>query len=216
MAGTAVAIIESQIATGEALALRLNNEPDFQVVYLATSAGEARGLAASPKTVNVAVIADRLADEDGLVACTELRRVHPNLGVVILADQGDANRTTSALVAGARGWVERAGSIRQLIEAIRMVANGQAWLPPHLLGPVIDHLIEGDQVRNEADESLSALSSREREVLAHMVNGESRSEIAQRLYLSENTVRTHQQSLMRRLGVHSALAAVAVARRASE
>jgi DNA-binding NarL/FixJ family response regulator len=72
-------------------------------------------------------------------------------------------------------------------------------------------LLFDQQDENGADDLLAALTTREREVLAHMADGAGRKEVAERLQLSPNTVRSHMQSLMGKLGAHSALEAVALA-----
>jgi DNA-binding NarL/FixJ family response regulator len=79
---------------------------------------------------------------------------------------------------------------------------------------VLSDLMAAEQERNEHETLVGALTPREREVLQCMVSGMTRSSIAQHLFLSPNTVRTHMQNVLGKLGVHSTLAAVAVARRA--
>jgi DNA-binding CsgD family transcriptional regulator len=80
------------------------------------------------------------------------------------------------------------------------------------LGPVLRLLIEGLDSRRDCDDLLAALTPREREVLVHFVDGADRKEVAERLHLSANTVRTHLYSLMAKLEVHSTLEVVALAR----
>jgi len=77
---------------------------------------------------------------------------------------------------------------------------------------VLRMLIDDQDVRQGGDELLAPLTPREREVLFHLVDGAGRKEVAERLQLSENTVRTHLRSLMAKLGVHTTLEVVALTR----
>jgi DNA-binding CsgD family transcriptional regulator len=80
------------------------------------------------------------------------------------------------------------------------------------LYPVLRLLIDDQDDRRDCDELLAALTPRERDVLFQLVEGVGRKEVAERLQLSANTVRTHLQSLMSKLGVHSTLEVVALTR----
>ena len=98
-----------------------------------------------------------------------------------------------------------------LLHVIGRVARGETWVPPSELGQVF-RLLLSERERMHQQDPLAALTRRERDVLLHMAEGADRKEVAERLHLSVNTVRTHMQSLMAKLGVHSALEAVAVTR----
>ena len=94
----------------------------------------------------------------------------------------------------------------------RGVARGDTWIPPSELGAVLRLLIEDQDRRRDGDDLLESLTRRERDVLFLLVEGSGRKEIAERLQLSANTVRTHLHSLMVKFGVHSTLEVVALAR----
>jgi two-component system NarL family response regulator len=97
-----------------------------------------------------------------------------------------------------------------MVRVVRGVSRGEAWLTPDLLGLVLTDLT----ARTRAQASpLEVLTPREHEVLQCLVDGLSRAEVAARLRLSENTVRTHTQNLIAKLGVHSTLESVALALR---
>ena len=130
----------------------------------------------------------------------------------MLSAASDAQRIVAAVRAGVAAWVRKDESIDHLLRVIRGVARGETWLPPTELGGVLRLLIEDKDDRQDHDELLAALTPREREVLFHLVQGAGRKEVAERLQLSANTVRTHLQSLMGKLGVHSTLEVVALTR----
>ncbi len=90
----------------------------------------------------------------------------------------------------------------------------ETHLPPALLTGVLRELTATRKHRTESQQLVESLTPREREVLRCMVAGLGRKAVAERLFLSPHTVRTHMQNVLGKLGVHSTLAAVALARRA--
>ena len=94
------------------------------------------------------------------------------------------------------------------------MARGETRIPADLLAEVLVSLSRGQHTTVEHVQGIRELTSRELEVLACLVEGMSRTEIGLLLHVSPNTVRTHVQSILHKLKVHSALAAVAIARRA--
>lgn len=121
---------------------------------------------------------------------------------------------TAAMSAGIRGWVEPTTSPDDLVRVLHGVARGETWYPPALLTSVIESLLDDRESRDRTQTVLSTLSARELEILVSLAQGKSRPEIADALTISPNTVRTHINNLLRKLDVHSVLAAVAVARQA--
>jgi len=116
----------------------------------------------------------------------------------------------TALTRGARAWLPKTIDSDRLVRVVRGVHRGEAWLAPDLLGRVLTDLTSR---ASGQPNPLTALTARESEVLQCMVDGLSRPEIAIRLGLSSNTVRTHTQNLIAKLGVHSTLESVALALR---
>ena len=102
--------------------------------------------------------------------------------------------------------------MEELLRVIYAVQRGWTYLPPDTIGPVLRLLIDQDDDRRHTDAVIAALTPREREVLFHLANGRCRRDVAEMLHVSSNTVRTHLQNLMAKLGVHSSLEAVAWAR----
>ncbi len=142
----------------------------------------------------------------------DLRTVNPTLKVVGLGDDDDPRLVVGAVRAGVRGWVEPTVSLEDLMATLHGVARGETWIPPRLLTPVLDALLSQQETREELGSALKALSAREVDILSCLVQGMSRQEIADRYVLSTHTVRTHINNLLRKLGVHSTLAAVSIAR----
>ncbi|MFE1171624.1 LuxR C-terminal-related transcriptional regulator [Streptomyces sp. NPDC058773] len=156
----------------------------------------------------------RPVPRDGIALVSGLRTSHPYLRTVVLADRDDPRRAAAALQAGASGWVAKDCSLSRLLAVIRGVLRDETHLPPALLTGVLRELTAARKHRSESERLVESLTPREREVLRCMVAGLGRKAVAERLFLSPHTVRTHMQNVLGKLGVHSTLAAVALARRA--
>ncbi|MGW7572575.1 LuxR C-terminal-related transcriptional regulator [Streptomyces sp. NPDC054765] len=159
-------------------------------------------------------IVPRAVPRDGIALVSGLRTSHPYLRTVVLADRDDPRRAAAALQAGASGWVAKDCSLSRLLAVIRGVLRDETHLPPALLTGVLRELTAARKHRSESERLVESLTPREREVLRCMVAGLGRKAVAERLFLSPHTVRTHMQNVLGKLGVHSTLAAVALARRA--
>lgn len=142
-----------------------------------------------------------------------LLHASPWLKVVAISDSEDPALVASALRHGVRGWVQPNASVVHLVRVMRGVMDGETWVPPRLLGPALEVLIESAVGQRQASELLSVLSPREMEMLECLVMGLTRREIAERYTLSPHTVRTHINNVLHKLDVHSTLAAVSIARR---
>ncbi|SEN10536.1 two component transcriptional regulator, LuxR family [Actinacidiphila rubida] len=151
---------------------------------------------------------------DGLALVERVRAEHPGTRTVVLAERDDPLRAARALQAGASGWVAKDCSLSRLLAVVRGVLRDETHLPPALLTGVLRELTAARRNRTESERLVESLTPREQEVLRCMVAGLGRKAVAERLFLSPHTVRTHMQNVLGKLGVHSTLAAVALARRA--
>ncbi len=204
-------IVDQHLAFRDALAARLQAEPDLTVVGKAHSAEFApRVLVGRP--ADVILLDAELPDDSAIAFCAELTRRAAAPRVVMLSAASKPGRIVAAVRAGAAGWVRKDESVDHLLRAVRGVVRGETWLPATELGPVLRLLIKEQDNRRDCDDLLAALTPRERDVLFHLVDGAGRKEVAERMQLSANTVRTYLNSLMAKLGVHSTLEVVALAR----
>lgn len=155
---------------------------------------------------NVVVLHAATADRNVLDLVKAVQS-DPRAPAVVGVVPPDATLTAALLLAsGVTGCVSSTAIHLELVEALSWAADGGAWVSPRLLAK----LLQGNFVpeRGVEDERMATLTQREREVLALMTEGISKSVIASRLDLSVNTVRTHVQSIMRKLRVHSSTGAV--------
>jgi DNA-binding NarL/FixJ family response regulator len=155
-----------------------------------------------------------VAPGDGIALVAGVRTAHPGVRTVVLAEKDDPRRAAQALQAGASGWVAKDCSLSRLLTVVRGVLRDETHLPPALLTGVLREMTAARRHRTESERLVESLTPREREVLRCMVAGLGRKAVAERLFLSPHTVRTHMQNVLGKLGVHSTLAAVALARRA--
>lgn len=216
MAQISLVVVDGQCTFADALASRLAEEEGLQVVATADSAAATRRLLVG-RNVDVVLLDSALPD--ALPFATELARagaISPHgIRVIMLGTVPTAAGIVEALRLGVSGWVSKADSIEWLLDAIRSAMRGETWLPPPATGPVLKFLLaEHDQQQAGQSPALAGLTVRERQVLAYLAEGLGRREVAERLNLSANTVRSHLQNLMGKLNVHSSLEAVALARRA--
>jgi DNA-binding NarL/FixJ family response regulator len=123
----------------------------------------------------------------------------PTRPIVLSAEDGD-DWTIHALMAGAKGVLPKDAGVHDLSRAIRVVHEGQVWVPKLIVAKVIDRLTEVP-AQAAGDLDVQSLSAREQEVAQKASEGLSNREIAKRLVLSEATIKAHLSSVFRKLGL---------------
>jgi two-component system NarL family response regulator len=204
-------ILVKERVFADALAIRLDTEPDLDVVAALHTNAPPPHLCTG--MVDVLLLDRDLHADTAFRPCEQTSRSRGAPRVIVLSHSADPGRIVRAIRAGAVGWVGKDESLDRLIHVIRGVARDETWLPPGQTGQVLRLLMHGpDRQSQDGTELLSALTDREREVLICLAEGIRRCDVAAHLHVSPNTVRTHLQNLMAKLGVHSAIEAVALTR----
>lgn len=196
----------------DALATWLEAEQDVEVVA-ALHAGDPSPRLFRGSRADVVLLDGDLPDNAAFRLCEEISQHSAVPHVIFLSESPDARRIVRAIRAGAVGWVRKNESLERLMHVIRSVTKGETCMPSSETGRVLRLLLRGpDQEQDSNSQLLAALTPREREVLVCLAEGTGRRDMAEHLHMSPNTVRTHLQNLMAKLGAHSALEAVALTR----
>jgi two-component system, NarL family, nitrate/nitrite response regulator NarL len=153
----------------------------------------------------------RLPGGQEIDAGRAILRELPDAKVVAVTESRNPRGAKDAIRAGFQGFVTKSNTMSEFESSIRAVLDGQVLFPDGFRGPRIQDLSQRDGEGRHATLLLRQLTSRELEILGHLADGASGATIAERLTISENTVRTHIQSLMGKLQVHSRLEAAAFA-----
>jgi DNA-binding NarL/FixJ family response regulator len=209
---TRVLIVDDHLLFAEALAARLGREPDLVILPIAPDVRRALALVTTERP-HVLALDLMLGAESGLDVLDHVRERYPDIRVVMLTAVSDIDSMVQAVRRGAVGWLPKTESADLVARVVRSAARGGGWVPPEVLGEVLRRLV-ANEAPDSGSQLLSGLTPREREVLQCMVDGLNRAEIADRLALSANTVRTHTQNLLAKLDLHSALEAITLAMRA--
>jgi DNA-binding NarL/FixJ family response regulator len=145
-----------------------------------------------------------------LRACSDLKARDAAQRVLAFDDRPDPATLRAAFDAGADGYLSQRDDLARIAVAVRTVAAGGAWIPIALLPSL---LVTGgrDHGPHRIPSRLARLSPRERDVLSMLAAGATQADIAQRLYISPHTVRTHVRNLLRKTGARSRVEAVALA-----
>jgi DNA-binding NarL/FixJ family response regulator len=209
--GIGVLVVDQEHTFADALAVRLEAEQELEVVAAVRVYTPASCLIGLRQASIVLLDAD-LPGGAANRLCQELSGFDSAPHVIMLSCSADPDRIMAALRAGAAAWVRKDEALTHLLRVIHGVARGETWLPQAQTRQVLELLLTEHQRQADDDQLMAALTQREREVLDCLAEGAGRLEVAQRLHLSPNTVRTHLQNLMTKLGVHSTLEAVALTR----
>ena len=160
------------------------------------------------------VIAVGLGEGVRVEDLTAVRDEAPDLGILVIAGPGDEAAFADALELGVRGWISRTDGVTELIAALLDLGEGEAHLPAEPLHILFAALLA--RRPPPAELATRSLTQRESEVLDCLASGMSRHDIGVALELSDNTVRTYVRRILRKMHVHSAPAAVALARSGGE
>ncbi|MFG1907471.1 response regulator [Kribbella sp. NPDC048928] len=202
-----VMVVDDQDLVRDGIAMILDGQPDIEVVAQATDGADAVRQAAAILDLAVVLMDVRMPVMDGIEAT---RQLAGGPRVVILTTFDLDEYVYDALRAGASGFLLKRSSRDELINAVRVIAAGDALLAPPVTRRLIDRFAE-NQVAPEDVARLGLLTAREREILVLVAKGNSNAEIATELHLTEHTVKTHVSRMLAKTGARDRVQAVILA-----
>jgi len=193
-----IAIVDDHEIVREGLKSILQKEPDFEVVAEAGTADDLSALV-DQAVPDVVLLDARLPGISGAEACKRLVASHPDIAVLIVSTYADEHLVEECINAGARGYVVKDIERFTLKESIRAVHSGGGAVSPSVAAKVLDRLRSHEQA--PTPERQMPLSDTQLEIVRLISSGLSNREIAARVHLSENTIKSHVQEVFRKLGV---------------
>ena len=205
-----VLIADDHRAFGEALAMALGKEEDFELLEV-TADGASAAQAAESRRPDVALIDLQMPDVDGLETSRRIRSVSTETAVIILTGSEDELAIGRAIQAGAHGYLRKTVAIQEVADAVRRAHKGEPLNPRDEIEFALRRLGHLRARDDDVAQRFDRLTPRELQILQLLADGRTPDEIAAELGVSRNTLRTHIQNVLMKLGVHSKLDAVVAA-----
>lgn len=204
-----ILIADDQAMVRSGLRMILESEPDLVVVDEAADGAQAVRIAKRERP-DVVLMDVRMPEMDGLEATRLISSDLDEVRVIVLTTFDIDEYVYGALRAGASGFLLKDAPADDLVAAIRVVAGGDALLAPSVTRRIIERFAAGPDP-DRTVEGLDDLTDRETEVLRLLARGLSNSEIAEELFVSEATVKTHVSHVLTKLGIRDRVQAVVAA-----
>jgi DNA-binding NarL/FixJ family response regulator len=192
--------IDDHPLLSEGIATMINNEPDMKLVATATTGKE--GIQKHREIQPDITLTDlRLPDLSGIDVARAIRAEFPDARIILLTMFAGDVEIQRALEAGARAYLLKSMPAEHMVETIRQVYAGKKRVLPEIASNLAEHLGE------------EPLTNREIDVLRHVSGGNRNRDIAERLFLSEQTVKVHMKHILGKLGASDRTHAIAIAAR---
>ena len=206
-----IMIVDDHVLFREGLASLLSADDDFEVVAQAGSVREAIAMARQHRP-EVVLMDFSLPDGSGAEASEVILHEQPDCKIVFLTVYETDDKLLAAVRSGAKGYLLKNLPISELIRSLHGLEDGEAALSRKMTTRLMEELSRDRQV-DGVKKNLSLLSQREMDVLRELASGASNREIAQNLFISENTVKHHLHNILAKLEVQNRRQAVDLARR---
>jgi DNA-binding NarL/FixJ family response regulator len=205
-------IVDDHILFREGLVSLLRNEPEFEIVGQADCVAQAVQLADFTDP-DVILMDFSLPDGTGLDASQKILSNHPDASIIFLTIHDEDERLIKALQSGAKGYLLKNISATNLISSIKALQRGEAAISRQMMARVLDAFVQRTGVQTDEAKTIPGLTTREIEILRELSAGASNREIANRLYIAENTVKNHIHNILEKLSLSSRREAVVFAKK---
>lgn len=203
-----VIICDDQATVRDGLVMLLKLEPDIDIVGTAEDGAEAVDIVAD-KGPNLVLMDLKMPIMNGVEATRQIVTRYPDVKVLVLTTYADDEWVFDAIQAGASGYLLKDTPREELIRAIRGTVAGKTYVDPSVAGKVLEQV--SSRQTQPATLLTSKLTGREAEVLRLIAGGLSNADIADRLFLSDGTVRNHVSAILAKLGVSDRTQAAVIA-----
>lgn len=212
-----VLIVEDHDMTRLGLSVILGNCSEIEVAGMVADGQEGveKALALNPDLVLMDI---GLPTIDGIDATRKIKEVNPNIKVLMYTSREDEDDIIDAFKAGADGYITKGSSSEQTTSAVLAVSQGVAWLDPVIAKVVLSNIKKTaivpekkGEINYKLGKNLYGLTEREMEVLSLIVDGYSNPQIAEKLFISISTTKTHVHSILQKLYVKSRSKAISMA-----
>jgi NarL family two-component system response regulator LiaR len=203
-----VVICDDQAIVRDGLEMLLKLEPDIEVVGLAEDGAAAIDIVAN-KTPDLVLMDLKMPIMNGVEATRQIRTKYPEVKVLVLTTYDDDEWVFDAIQAGASGYLLKDTPRDEVVKAVRGTVTGKTYVDPSVAGKVLRQA--SSHQTQPATLITSKLTDREIEVLRLIAKGLNNTDIADRLFLSEGTVRNHVSTILAKLGVSDRTQAAVIA-----
>jgi DNA-binding NarL/FixJ family response regulator len=205
-----VLIVDDQRTFGEALELALGKERDLRVVDVVTD-GPSAVASAHEHRPDVVLMDVSMPGMNGIEATRRILEADPEAHVVVISGHEDELMLARAVQAGASGLLRKTEAVVDVVNSVRQAHRGEALHDEDEVDRSMRRLRHRREQEGGVERRLNRLTPRETQILQLMAEGFSNEEIARKLDMSPNTLRTHGQNIITKLGVHSRLEALVCA-----
>ena len=212
-----VLIIEDQDMARVALSVVLSKNPNIEIADMAVDGQEGvdKALELQPDLVIMDI---GLPTIDGIEATRQIKEVNPKIKVLMYTSREAEDDIFDAFQAGADGYITKGATVEQTLSAVLAVSEGTGWLDPAIAKVVLTNIRRSTpnegrrgEINYKLGKNLYGLTEREMEVLALIVDGLTNPQIAERLYITISTTKTHVHSILQKLYVRTRAKATAMA-----
>ncbi|MBS5803022.1 MAG: response regulator transcription factor [Brachyspira sp.] len=212
-----VLIIEDQDMARVALSVVLSKNPNIEIADMAVDGQEGVDKALELKP-DLVIMDIGLPTIDGIEATRQIKEVNPKIKVLMYTSREAEDDIFDAFQAGADGYITKGATVEQTLSAVLAVSEGTGWLDPAIAKVVLTNIrrstpTEGrrGEINYKLGKNLYGLTEREMDVLALIVDGLTNPQIAERLYITISTTKTHVHSILQKLYVRTRAKATAMA-----